>query len=285
MTSIATSAPAPVAVESLSVITYQNRPVITTELLAQLYGTGESNIHDNYRKNVDRFTEGKHFVKLEGDALREFKKSVTGKFPVSGRARNLTLWTERGAARHAKMLDTDQAWEVFEKLEDSYFSRPERTPYVQNPGDSLTVEQADVLRTMLTEAAKKLPKAQQGGVMVKGWSKLKSHFKCGYRKIPQAEFTEAVSILARHISTGELLDAEPAKKPAPSLMEMMQMERVLVERDKAGVTTFTPIGPLAIVVEMHDMARIEKLVGIIADFVPRQLLPQFVAAARRRIGN
>ncbi|EEK9283034.1 ORF6N domain-containing protein, partial [Salmonella enterica subsp. enterica] len=29
----------------------------------------------------------------------------------------------RGAARHAKMLETDQAWEVFEKLEDCYFSQ------------------------------------------------------------------------------------------------------------------------------------------------------------------
>ena len=28
---------------------------------------------------------------------------------------------QRGAARHAKMLDTDQAWEVFEQLEDCYF--------------------------------------------------------------------------------------------------------------------------------------------------------------------
>lgn len=38
-------------------------------------------------------------------------------------ARSLVLWTERGAARHAKMLETDQAWEVFEKLEDFYFSK------------------------------------------------------------------------------------------------------------------------------------------------------------------
>ncbi len=46
-------------------------------------------------------------------------KRVTN-FP---KARSLILWTERGAARHAKMLETDQAWEVFEKLEDCYFSQ------------------------------------------------------------------------------------------------------------------------------------------------------------------
>ncbi|EOV7311415.1 Rha family transcriptional regulator [Escherichia coli] len=42
-------------------------------------------------------------------------------------ARSLILWTERGAARHAKMLETDQAWDVFERLEDCYFSQNAQT--------------------------------------------------------------------------------------------------------------------------------------------------------------
>lgn len=45
---------------------------------------------------------------------------------ISPKTRTLILWTERGAARHAKMLETDQAWEVFEKLEDSYFNQYEK---------------------------------------------------------------------------------------------------------------------------------------------------------------
>ena len=45
--------------------------------------------------------------------------------------------------------------------------------------------------------------------MIKGWSKLKAHFKTDYRHIPQAEFHEAVSIVARHVAEqGELIDAE-----------------------------------------------------------------------------
>jgi hypothetical protein len=105
----------------IPVIVYQGQRVITTELLAQVYGTESSNIHDNHRKNPLRFEKGKHFFKLEGEELRDLKKSLTGIFPVSGNLRHLTLWTERGAARHAKMLDTDQAWSVFDKLESAYF--------------------------------------------------------------------------------------------------------------------------------------------------------------------
>ncbi|HHN9115727.1 TPA: ORF6N domain-containing protein, partial [Escherichia coli] len=60
---------------------------------------------------------------------------------ISPKARSLILWTERGAARHAKMLETDQAWEVFEKLEDCYFSQ-KQMPSEQNQmikGDGRTL--------------------------------------------------------------------------------------------------------------------------------------------------
>ncbi|WP_249436686.1 ORF6N domain-containing protein, partial [Escherichia coli] len=111
-------------------ITHNQIPVITTELLAQLYGAGVKNIQNNYARNAERFIEGKHFFKVAGDALKNLRvalnysqnlqPSLRG-LQISPKARSLILWTERGAARHAKMLETDQAWDVFEKLEDCYF--------------------------------------------------------------------------------------------------------------------------------------------------------------------
>ena len=124
-----------ISVETLSPIAYNQIPVITTELLAQLYGTETVNIKMNFSRNSARFVQGKHFFKLEGNELREFKhrlslsesvsREVTESYSVkiARNVRSLILWTERGAARHAKMLETDQAWEVFEKLEDCYCSR------------------------------------------------------------------------------------------------------------------------------------------------------------------
>lgn len=117
-----------ISVETLPPITHKNTPVITTELLAKLYGTDTNNIKVNYTRNADRFICGKHYFKLEGAALREFKDKVTQSNLVASRAKHLILWTERGSARHAKMLETDQAWEVFEKLEDCYFSQKEKAP-------------------------------------------------------------------------------------------------------------------------------------------------------------
>ncbi len=117
-----------ISVETLVAITYNQIPVITTELLAHLYGADVKNIQNNFARNVGRFQIGKHFFKIEGEELRELKHrpSLSGSVKIARNVRSLILWTERGAARHAKMLETDQAWEVFEKLEDSYFNQYEK---------------------------------------------------------------------------------------------------------------------------------------------------------------
>lgn len=73
-------------------------------------------------RNAERFVEGVHFVKLEGSDLRQFKAALPVYLSVSPNTRNLLLWTEKGAARHAKMLSTDKAWDVFEQLEETYFA-------------------------------------------------------------------------------------------------------------------------------------------------------------------
>ncbi|HIA0779774.1 TPA: ORF6N domain-containing protein [Salmonella enterica subsp. enterica] len=121
------------SVESLVVISYSNVPVVTTELLANLYGAEVNSIQQNFKRNTARFVAGKHFFKLEGTELRDFKNRLTDSQSVAKHTRSLILWTERGAARHAKMLETDQAWEVFEKLEDCYFSQKEKSPAPARP--------------------------------------------------------------------------------------------------------------------------------------------------------
>lgn len=109
--------------KEISIINFKSVPVITTEMLADFYGTNIENIRKNFSNNQHRFLEGKHFYKVDGTDLKAFKDSVNDIHAVKKNARAVNLWTERGAARHAKMLDTDQAWEVFEQLEDCYFHR------------------------------------------------------------------------------------------------------------------------------------------------------------------
>ncbi|EHK9752437.1 ORF6N domain-containing protein, partial [Escherichia coli] len=115
--------------DEIPVLEWLGVRVVTTKILAKGYGTDADNIKKNFSRNAERFCEGKHFYKVIGDDLNNLRVTLSNsQNPISPKARSLILWTERGAARHAKMLETDQAWAFFEKLEDSYFRQKEQQP-------------------------------------------------------------------------------------------------------------------------------------------------------------
>lgn len=106
----------------LTVLEHNSIRVMTTEQLAEAYGCAPKQIQQNFSNNRVRFIAGKHFFVLEGQDLQTFRLQVENiELQISPKTRHLYLWTERGAARHSKMLGTERAWDVFEQLEDSYF--------------------------------------------------------------------------------------------------------------------------------------------------------------------
>ena len=109
-------------------VEFKKQRVITTEQLAGVYETDINNIKNNFNNHKDKFIKGKHYYFLQGDELREFKNQVNDIDLVGKRASSLYLWTERGANRHCKILDTDKAWEQFDNLEETYFRVKEQEP-------------------------------------------------------------------------------------------------------------------------------------------------------------
>lgn len=108
----------------------------------------------------------------------------------------------------------------------------ERQEFAVNPGDLLTRDEAETLRLMLKTAADRLPKAKQGALMVQGWSKLKSHFGVPYREIPRHEFSEAVSIIARHTAEWHLVDEQPV--PRMSLDDAVLLDHAFAMATQAA---------------------------------------------------
>ena len=147
-----------IKVDEIPRVEWRNERVVTTAQLADFYETSADNIRDNFRKNRDRFIDGKHFFKLEGDELKTFRDYTEIFRIVNDRTPSLYLWTKRGAARHAKMLNTDRAWEVFEALEDNYFNRP--AVAVADPLANAILELAAVEREKLTLARDNFAMAQ-----------------------------------------------------------------------------------------------------------------------------
>lgn len=109
---------------TLTVIERENKRVMTTAVLADEYGTTEKVISNNFNNNKIRYEEGKHYFCLEGNELKKFK-SESENLGIAPNLNKLYLWTEKGAFLHAKSLNTDRAWEIYDVLVDTYFKKQE----------------------------------------------------------------------------------------------------------------------------------------------------------------
>ena len=105
---------------NLTPIEYQSQRILTTQQIAESYGTDTQIIVNNFNRNKERYVEGKHFYCLEGESLREFRAKNQIDLPLN--LNKFYLWTEKGAWLHAKSLGTDKAWNAYEMLVDEYYA-------------------------------------------------------------------------------------------------------------------------------------------------------------------
>lgn len=94
--------------------------VLTTRQIADAYGTTKDKIIYNFNYNKGRYVLGKHYIEVSGEELRRLKRTCENQMSFKY-AKSLYLWTEKGALLHAKSLNTDKAWEVYDYLVDYYF--------------------------------------------------------------------------------------------------------------------------------------------------------------------
>lgn len=215
-------APSPV-VPSFPPLSYQGVPVLTTEMLAQAYEVEPYQIRQNFRNNRERFVEGKHFFIITSGELKEFRLQVESFYSqISPKVRALTLWTERGAARNAKMLDSDRAWDVFELLEETFFRvvRPAPSP---TPDDftgtlSITPEQQCTLHEIVRAKVEVFPKNQRPSLYAQAWSRFNTHFRLAkYCQLQREKMSEGITYLTRMELAVPVSSINPAPAPATAL--------------------------------------------------------------------
>ncbi len=96
--------------------------VATGAMLAERLGCTSTILSDNFKNNEMRYQEGVHYFILKGAGLKEFNlQSENFGLQISSKTRSLYLWTEKGAFNHVKSLGTDEAWEAYQNLVDTYF--------------------------------------------------------------------------------------------------------------------------------------------------------------------
>ncbi len=79
--------------ENLKITEYKDIRVLTTQQIAEAYKTDSKVISNNFNRNKERYTEGKHYICLEGEALKEFK--TNHHFDESSKINRIYLWTEK----------------------------------------------------------------------------------------------------------------------------------------------------------------------------------------------
>ena len=130
--------------QNLQVIEQDGIRVLTSKQLAEAYETTPERIKQNFQANRDRYIKQKHYICLSKERLKEFKNRGGNSSLVSNRANILYLWTEKGALLHAKSLNTDRAWEVYDYLVDFYFRAKENAESVVRRKD-LTPRKAELV--------------------------------------------------------------------------------------------------------------------------------------------
>lgn len=109
---------------NLQIIEHEGIRVLTTQQLAESYGTDTKSISYNFNHNRDKYFKGKHYFILQGDQLKAFREF----HDLPNNLNKVYLWTERGALLHAKSLNTDKAWEIYDSLVEHYFKVKTMTP-------------------------------------------------------------------------------------------------------------------------------------------------------------
>lgn len=141
--------------QDMQVIEMQEKRVLSTKQLAEAYGVETQTITNNFNNNKKRYIEGKHYIMLTGNEKTEFIKKNKIYFSYA-KAKAIYFWTEKGALLHAKSLNTDKAWEVYDYLVDFYFRVKDdlRQQVLQQDFGKLVVDAPE--NTRIIEAVKRL---------------------------------------------------------------------------------------------------------------------------------
>lgn len=112
---------------NLIAVEWSEQRLLTNKQVAAGLNCSADLLKHLFRNHKEEFKEGVHFILLQGDTLRTFRRygknlpPADSPFHISKFANTLYLWTCQGAARLSKLIDTPEAWQLFTKMERECF--------------------------------------------------------------------------------------------------------------------------------------------------------------------
>lgn len=101
--------------------------VVLARDVAEIHGTELKTINQNINRNIKRFRENVDIIDLKTQSLPVTELEQLGFTKQSvANSKNIYLLSERGYAKLIKIMDTDLAWEIHDRLIDEYFQLREQ---------------------------------------------------------------------------------------------------------------------------------------------------------------
>lgn len=103
----------------------EDNKVVTDKMVAEIHNTTPREVRKTINRNVKRFKENVDIIDLKqrGDEITTLE--LLNKLGYSKQAitlaENIYLLSERGYSKLIKIMDTDLAWDIHDKLMDEYF--------------------------------------------------------------------------------------------------------------------------------------------------------------------
>ncbi len=175
---------------------------------------------------------------------------------------------------------------------------PPEKPTIEAYQGCLTLEHQDHIKQLVKDNVAHLDKTKQAGQIIKQWSSIKKKYGCHYKKIPDEEYLNVVSLLNRVPIEGEFI---PASHLSITLnfppLTNSQAKRFLITQQRDEMLMLWPLDDNQMVMNFdqavrelnssgHYIAMKKESVSIakmVMDFIPAQYLPVLIETAGRRL--
>lgn len=101
-----------------------NKKCITDKTIAEIHNMQVKHVRELIKNNFKRFKENIDIIDLLSDDKFKVVVNDLG-LKGSNRTKNIFILSERGYSKLIKIMDTDLAWEIHDKLMDEYFTMRE----------------------------------------------------------------------------------------------------------------------------------------------------------------
>lgn len=107
--------------------------VVTDKMVAEIHGVTTSNVRKAINRNISRFKADIDIIDLKSPSSNDDLVLQLGYSNQQVlQAKNIYLLSERGYAKLIKIMDTDLAWEIHDRLVDEYFTMQETIKEMAN---------------------------------------------------------------------------------------------------------------------------------------------------------